>query len=88
MSELNHIDSNLVNDVAYSNDDDDLDQEAHYTGPQSFQSNQPSNYLNNTSPQKDAIKIHNYLIKEKIGSGTFAVVKLAEHIPTKAQVMF
>ena len=82
---VNHLDLNLVNGVAYSKDDLD-DQEAHYPGPQAFQTNQSSNYSNNTSPQKDAIKIHNYLIKEKIGSGNFAVVKLAEHIPTKAKV--
>ena len=80
---VNHTDSNLVNGVAYSEDEGI---EPHYTGSQSFQSTQQSNYSNHASPHKDAIKIHNYLIKEKIGSGNFAVVKLAEHIPTKAKV--
>ena len=46
-------------------------------------SNDSSSKNNLSNPSSQEI-INNYLIKETIGSGTFAKVKLAQHIPTNA----
>lgn len=55
---------------------------------------QPQQPVNNFAPtpqpnhHKDVLpsRVGNYILKKKIGSGNFAVVKLGEHAPTKAKV--
>ena len=46
------------------------------------------NLINNIDTNALPIKIGHYSFLKKIGSGNFAVVKLAEHLPTKAKVTY
>lgn len=86
MADINLINSGLLNET-YSKLNSNLIGEQISSILRQQQSNQQVNY-SNQQINKDVlpIKVGNYALKKKIGSGNFAIVKIAEHIPTKAKV--